>query len=133
MERSEAIKLSLPRYTTGRPCKNGHLAYRYTQSGTCSECINPNNGSKPHMAELRVRVFDKHLHELTTAVHLAAMLRYPKVTISHITCNGRRSSVVNGTSIRYFRVHEDDYETLNQLALSMFKEESSRQFSMRRN
>lgn len=26
-------------YETGRPCRNGHLAKRYTQSGTCSACI----------------------------------------------------------------------------------------------
>jgi hypothetical protein len=29
----------LNKYFTGKPCKNGHLAERYTMSGTCQECI----------------------------------------------------------------------------------------------
>lgn len=28
------------KYFTGKPCSKGHLSYRYTNSGTCSECIN---------------------------------------------------------------------------------------------
>ena len=36
-ERSEAIRLGLHRYFTGRPCSNGHIAERFT-SGTCVEC-----------------------------------------------------------------------------------------------
>lgn len=27
-------------YFTGKPCKNGHITYRYVQSGTCYDCIN---------------------------------------------------------------------------------------------
>lgn len=27
-------------YFTGKPCKNGHITYRYVQSGTCADCIN---------------------------------------------------------------------------------------------
>lgn len=26
-------------YETGRACKNGHVRYRYTKSGTCSGCV----------------------------------------------------------------------------------------------
>lgn len=40
LERKLAISLGLNTYYTGRVCKNGHLSYRYTESGTCSECIN---------------------------------------------------------------------------------------------
>jgi hypothetical protein len=27
-------------YFTGKPCKHGHMTYRYVQSGTCYDCIN---------------------------------------------------------------------------------------------
>ena len=27
------------RYSTGRPCVNGHVAERYAESGLCSECV----------------------------------------------------------------------------------------------
>jgi hypothetical protein len=37
-ERAEAKRLGLPRYFTGRPCVNGHIAERYT-SGGCVECV----------------------------------------------------------------------------------------------
>lgn len=38
MKRREAKTLGLEKYTTGKPCKNGHLAERYTVNGTCVEC-----------------------------------------------------------------------------------------------
>ena len=34
----EAKDLDLPRYFTGKPCKRGHLAERFTTSATCVEC-----------------------------------------------------------------------------------------------
>lgn len=43
MERKEAIALKLKTYETGRPCIKGHLAYRYTSTGSCSMCINGEN------------------------------------------------------------------------------------------
>ena len=42
MERSEAIARSQRRYTTGRPCVNGHLAERDTLSGACVLCMRAN-------------------------------------------------------------------------------------------
>ena len=44
MERPEAIRLGHNTYETGRECKNGHLTYRYTQSGTCAGCISDSQG-----------------------------------------------------------------------------------------
>lgn len=39
MERKEAATAGLKKYNTGRPCKHGHLADRYVDSGACSECL----------------------------------------------------------------------------------------------
>lgn len=41
-----AIELNLPRYYTGKPCKNGHYAERLTATSECVEC-------KPMMDALR--------------------------------------------------------------------------------
>jgi len=38
MELSEALAKGLDRYNTGRPCKNGHVADRYTKTRTCVLC-----------------------------------------------------------------------------------------------
>lgn len=35
---SEAKQLGVKRFFTGKPCVNGHLAYRLVSSRTCSEC-----------------------------------------------------------------------------------------------
>jgi|SRR5208337_3465830 len=36
--RSEAVRKGLYRYYTGKPCRNGHTAMRYTMTSVCSEC-----------------------------------------------------------------------------------------------
>lgn len=36
--RSEAKELNSPHYFTGKPCKNGHVSFRYTLKGGCGEC-----------------------------------------------------------------------------------------------
>jgi hypothetical protein len=38
-ERSEAKALGNRFYFTGKPCKHGHIAKRYTDKGTCCECM----------------------------------------------------------------------------------------------
>lgn len=39
MERKEAAAAGLKKYNTGRPCKHGHKADRYVDSGACSDCL----------------------------------------------------------------------------------------------
>ncbi|HNC91841.1 MAG TPA: hypothetical protein PL000_23205 [Anaerolineales bacterium] len=39
MERKEAAAAGLKKYNTGRPCKHGHIADRYVDSGACSACL----------------------------------------------------------------------------------------------
>ena len=39
MERKEAAAAGLKKYNTGRPCKHGHMADRYVDSGACSACL----------------------------------------------------------------------------------------------
>lgn len=36
--RKDAVAKRLIRYYTGKPCKNGHLAERYTKSCVCTIC-----------------------------------------------------------------------------------------------
>ena len=38
-ERSKAKALGERFYFTGKPCKHGHIAKRYTDKGTCCECM----------------------------------------------------------------------------------------------
>jgi len=37
--REEAIEAGSIFFFTGQPCKNGHIAKRYTTSGQCTQCL----------------------------------------------------------------------------------------------
>lgn len=39
MKRAEAIALGLKKYFTGKQCRHGHTAPRYTDSGSCQDCL----------------------------------------------------------------------------------------------
>lgn len=45
MTRSEAKKLLLDTYNTGKPCKKGHLSDRWASNGTCKTCMTNANKS----------------------------------------------------------------------------------------
>lgn len=38
ISRATAIKRGLPRYFTGKPCRNGHVAARYVSNRSCATC-----------------------------------------------------------------------------------------------
>ena len=38
-ERAKAKSLGERFYFTGKPCKHGHISKRYTDKGTCCECM----------------------------------------------------------------------------------------------
>lgn len=38
--RKDARDAGVKTYNTGKVCSNGHLSYRYVQSGACAECVN---------------------------------------------------------------------------------------------
>lgn len=40
-------------FDTGVPCKNGHLALRYTSTGACLECLNPTRTKPRVTADVR--------------------------------------------------------------------------------
>jgi hypothetical protein len=58
ISRDEAWAVRSKTYWTGIPCINGHISYRYTQNGSCAECINPpqENRAKMEYWQDRVRV-----------------------------------------------------------------------------
>jgi uncharacterized protein YaaR (DUF327 family) len=46
LSRKEAASLGLTRYFSGKPCRNGHVAERYTKKSTCVQC-----DSERHLAK----------------------------------------------------------------------------------
>ncbi len=122
MERPEAVEKGMSQYTTGRPCKQGHLTYRYTVSGSCSACVRPKfeKRTDPDFVNMRIRVRDKHVGEVDAIMHFMAITRVPSLTMRYVTFNGRRTSVACGTSIRHYRVHKDDHDSLKAMLVAKF-------------
>jgi hypothetical protein len=117
------MKLWLPTYTTGRPCKNGHYAYRYTQSGTCSKCVN-NTVTKPEdddLSVLKVRVWKRDVDQVNAAMYFAMMLRRPGITMSKVTHRGKFTKTVGTSAMLHYLVHKDDITALTKYAADLFK------------
>lgn len=51
MKRMAAAKLGKLLYYTGKPCKHGHIAARYTSSGSCTQCLS--NATQAQRDEIR--------------------------------------------------------------------------------
>ncbi len=51
ISRKVALANGLPKYYTGKPCKNGHTTERYTSSATCQDCINGERVSRSESPE----------------------------------------------------------------------------------
>lgn len=51
--REEAIASGLKRYCTGIPCKNGHVAQRWTSSKKCFECERLDRAAHPEVRKAR--------------------------------------------------------------------------------
>lgn len=67
--RKEAKALNLPKYFTGKECLNGHLVERYTQSGSCCQCVNP-------MSKSPRRKDSKTLIDMANRLELTALSDY---------------------------------------------------------
>jgi hypothetical protein len=63
ISRKEALSLGLPRYFTGKPCKNGHVDARSTAMESCMECIRERgrNRDKERAAESRRKSYIKDI------------------------------------------------------------------------
>ena len=71
MTYSEAKKLGLTRYFTGKPCNHGHIAERSTINGCCLECARlkqaVRRASDPEKARLRHRAWKQQNPEVAKA------------------------------------------------------------------
>lgn len=145
MERTEAKKLGHNTYETGRECKNGHLTYRYTQSGTCAGCINAANGrgaptptgqkreerlahdaaaaalkeARAQLVQVKLRAFNEDLEALKAAAHAFGVMRCPALTMGHVYPGLLALDAVGGTALYKFNCHMGDVEPLRALAVSM--------------
>ncbi len=61
-------------YLSGKPCSNGHIAPRYTSTGSCSHCVNPPKATKS------VRVPNVHPSDIPALLAYATALSLSRLS-----------------------------------------------------
>ena len=141
--RKEAMMAGENTYFTGKPCKNGHMSYRYVQSGTCYDCINSTNISpdsptaaarerrltevaatlqaknlvKENLALVKVRLFAADREGVALVAFALATMRFPMLKPSDVDPKLAPSGgEPSGTALYSFYCHADDIAALRAAA-----------------
>lgn len=126
--RADAKKAGENTYFTGEPCKNGHIAKRYVQSGTCAGCIRAANGSNDdptkdarreagaNLVQVKIRCFDVDLEFIKATAWAFGITRYPVLTMIDVYPGLLPTDHAGGQGLRKFNVHVDDVEALRKIA-----------------
>jgi hypothetical protein len=134
-------------YFTGKPCKNGHMSYRYVQSGTCYDCINATrlapdsptatareqrlteaakvmrakNLVKENLALVKVRLFAAEREGVALIAYALATMRFPMLKVSDVDPKlAPIGSEPSGTALYQFYCYDDDIATLRDAAAATF-------------
>lgn len=121
VSRQEAISRKLSRYFTGKACRSGHIAERYTVSSSCVECVHPklNRVDKSQLIRKRFRVYDDHLEIFKSALFAAAIVREPRITLQELESREQPKQMAPGRYIRAFRIFPEDESMLRELERSL--------------
>lgn len=127
ISRTDARNSGKKTYYTGKPCVNGHVAYRYVQSGTCSQCINGDRGSvadpnlaarkaaKDQLVQVRIRIYDDERENVAVGVWALAVMRFPELTQGDVDPQLLPKDKASGTSRYAFYCHKDDIDAVIEL------------------
>jgi len=134
LTRPEARARGLKTYYTGKICRNGHDSYRYTQSGTCSQCIRDANGGGPvdptsaakrdakaQLVQARFRLHDVDRETFAASAWAMAVMRYQVLTLGDIDPHTLPQDKTNGTGLYAFYCHHEDVDTLRTLAVDIVR------------
>ena len=82
---AEAKSLGLIKYYTGKPCKKGHIAERYTKSGTCLECLKESSANRINEFKVYQKTWykenSKKIKEKTQSRYLAVKSTSEEIAI----------------------------------------------------
>lgn len=130
--RPNALKTGAKFYYTGKPCKHGHYALRYTKSGVCSDCASNNSNLfylsklKPEALDLfgftavEVRVKTKMKPDVDAYALALALKREPKATYRDVVpLMAGVKGCGSGTFIYRYHIHCHDADELIQFTLKL--------------
>lgn len=118
-------------YFTGVACKNGHVARRYVQSGTCSACIRASNmpvddpnveakrEAKSQLVQVKIRLYSSDLEVFKAAAHAMALARFPALTVGDVYPRLLPTDSAGGTALYKFNCHEADIDQIRGIASAL--------------
>lgn len=130
--RKLAVAAGVKKFFTGEPCKHGHVAYRYTQSGTCSACIRASvdavsealRSDKPdpsvaraarraaleQLVEIQVRSRPEAVAAIRALAGSLVTMRFPELNNNDAWSNKSGTNPAGGTLLYKMYVHSDDIQ-----------------------
>jgi hypothetical protein len=142
--RADALATNSPKYFTGKPCRNAHVAARYTSSGTCQECVNPTKNiddtaheqqtaeQKQHafnsrrealdaLVEVKIRIYPENLPQMRKLAGMILVARFPALHDFDAYLNKSPTNGAGGTYLYRFRGHAEDVDTLRAVANQLMR------------
>lgn len=137
VNRADAIKRNLREYFTGLPCKNGHLAKRYTQSSACYECIHPNilrpgaelresrAAARRRMVVKKFRISHAGINTFMAQAYALALSYEGSLQMSDLETRGRVFNLCSWAGIYPVRIFPEMEPYLRPLELQRWEEPTS--------
>lgn len=131
ISRQEARDKGLNKYYTGKPCTRGHTSYRYTQSGTCAECIaaNVNATRQParvigaakrealaQLAEIKIRAYPTDIAVLRETAAEMCLARHPVLEGKDVTLTKAATDSAGGTALYAVLVPPNEIDMMRGIA-----------------
>lgn len=130
-------------YYTGSACKNGHLTYRYTQSGSCKDCVHSKLPSAPkepgvfeamsNLAKLndqfpliKFRLYFEDRSQFADVAWAMAVMRNPNIGKTFIDPGKNGTDVESGTAKFSIRCHMEDVGALQSEVMRLTAERNAR-------
>jgi hypothetical protein len=79
--RKAALEAGESTYFTGKPCKHGHISYRYSNSGGCKICISGGNDydNGPKTGKNHISTLESHLEFMKVQASAAEMVEQARL------------------------------------------------------
>lgn len=133
ISRQDARSRGQKTYFTGEPCKNGHVAYRYVQSGTCSQCLRASNSqtvdvnagarreASAQLVQVKIRLHRVDLELFKAAAYAMALARFPVLQVGDVYPGYLPMDCDSLTGLYKFNCHVEDVEQMRAIGCDMVK------------
>jgi hypothetical protein len=136
--RQQAMASGESLYNTGKPCRNGHVADRYTASGACKACIADSvagvrralgkaentperQEQRDGLVAMRLRIVPADVQTLLDTVAAMTLARRPALVATDVVGQRKGSKPEGGTVLFIVNVDAQDVELIRQMQWAMLK------------